>query len=163
LIGCLLLTAPLWAHGNPRAETAQTIGHSGNEARINYSRPRVKGRVIWGELVPYDALWRTGADRSTTLTLSGPLKVDGKEVPAGTYGLYTLPGKAGWTFVISNQSQLFDVKGYEQSQDELRVTARVEEAEHQEYMSFSFENVSDTSADIVLRWGELAVSFTITE
>lgn len=163
LLVAILVAAPVWAHGNPRAEVAQTIGHSGNEARINYGRPHVKGRVIWGELVPYDQPWRTGADKTTTLILSGPLKVDGQEVPAGTYGLFTVPGEEGWVFVISKQSQLFGVRGYDQAQDLLRSPAKVEEAEHQEYMSFSFENVTETSADIVLRWETLKASFTITE
>lgn len=163
LLAAALVTTSVWAHGNPRAEVAQTIGHSGNEARINYSRPHVKGRVIWGELVPYDQPWRAGADQTTTLTLSGPLKVEGQEVPAGTYGLFAVPGEQGWIFIISKQPKLFGVRDYDPAEDLLRTAATVGEAEHQEYMSFSFENVTDTSADIVLRWATLEASFTITE
>jgi len=88
--------------------------------RIIYSRPQVKGRKVFGDLVPYDRIWRTGANESTEFTTYRPIGIQGNELPAGNYTLYTIPGKKEWTIIISSQQFTWGTYDYDQSKDVLR-------------------------------------------
>src|SRR5215470_14295231 len=87
---------------SPNATVTQMIGVT--EVAIHYSRPGVKGRKIWGDLVPYGEVWRTGANENTTISFSTPVKVEGHELPAGLYGLQTLPTATEWTVIFSKDA-----------------------------------------------------------
>ena len=93
--------------------------------KIRYSRPSVRGRVIFGEVVPYDRFWRTGADAATRLTLSRPIYFNGKELPAGAYSIFTIPSKNGWTIIFNKQSDIWGTE-YKAENDVLRVPMSVE-------------------------------------
>jgi len=127
-----------------------------------YSSPGVKDRVIWGELVPYDEIWRTGANEATTIEFSGDVMIEGNKLAAGKYGLYTIPGKDEWTFIFSKQTNLWGTGGYKQEEDALRVKVKPMEAPFCERMHFMFRDVKDDSAKVMLHWEKLMVGFMIT-
>ncbi|HPC84131.1 MAG TPA: DUF2911 domain-containing protein [Thermoanaerobaculaceae bacterium] len=145
---------------SPRATVSQTVGLT--DISIAYCRPGVKGRVIWGGLVPYDQVWRTGANEATTITFSDAVKVGGTEVPAGTYGLFTIPGKESWTVILNKGAKLWGAYEYKQEEDVLRFAVKPRPAAaHQEWMEFRFEGLSTESAEVVLAWERLEIAIPI--
>jgi Protein of unknown function (DUF2911) len=144
---------------SPGASVSQTVGVT--EITVRYSRPGVKERKIWGGLVPYGEVWRTGANENTTITFSTPVRLGGTELPAGTYGLQTIPTEKEWTVILSKDADLWGAFDYKPEHDALRLQATPRPAEFQERMGFSFEDVTDTSAKVVLRWEKIAVPFTV--
>ena len=142
------------------ASVTQTIGIT--EVTIKYHRPGVKGRVIWGGLVPYDTMWRTGANEATTISFTDTVSIEGSLVPSGTYGLATIPGRDKWTVLFHNKPELGGVFDYKQEYDVLRITVTPQSAEHQEWMRFFFEDLTENSAQVVLHWEKLKVPFAIS-
>ncbi|MGK2860226.1 MAG: DUF2911 domain-containing protein [Thermoanaerobaculia bacterium] len=160
----LALTLPLAAQietpqVSPSASVTQTIGTS--KITVEYHRPGVKGRQIWGGLVPYDSPWRMGANEATTLTLSDAVKVDGKELPAGKYSFFAIPGKEKWTLIINKDPEQWGAYGYDQAKDALRVEVKPVEAPHTEWMRFSIDPTSPMSANVTMNWEKLAVSMKV--
>jgi hypothetical protein len=145
---------------SPNATVAQTIGMT--KVEVVYSRPHVKGptrkeeRVIWGALVPYDQVWRTGANAVTKITFDGDVTVEGQKLAAGAYGLYTIPGKTEWT-VIFNKVTTGSVADYSAEKDALRVKVKPETADMQELFTIGFPQVTSSSAVLALRWEKLSV------
>lgn len=144
---------------SPKASVSQTVGVT--EVTIHYSSPAVKGRTIWGELVPYGEVWRTGANENTTITFGTPVRIGGKELPKGTYGLQTIPTANEWTVIFSKDAELWGAFNYKPENDALRIQVRPEPADFSERMVFTFEDTTDTSTKAVLRWEKLRVPFTI--
>jgi len=161
LAGAALAQAPQMQlpRPSPGASVSQTVGVT--EITLRYSRPGVKERKIWGGLVPYGEVWRTGANENTTITFSTPVRLGGTELPAGTYGLQTIPTEKEWTVILSKDADLWGAFNYKPENDAVRFQATPQPAEHQERMGFAFEDVTDTSAKIVLRWEKIAVPFTV--
>lgn len=145
------------ARVSPNASVSQTIGTS--EVSITYGRPSVNDREIFGGLVAYDQVWRTGANESTAITFSDDVMIEGQKVEAGTYSLYTIPGQDEWTIIIN--SKLSWGTQYDEGQDVLRVTTTPQEAQHAEQFMIYFEDVTDSSAECVLHWNNTMVPFTI--
>jgi hypothetical protein len=143
---------------SPKATVSQTVGLT--DVTITYCRPSVKGRVIWGGLVPYDQVWRTGANEATTITFSDDVTIEGTTLPAGTYGLFTIPGKNEWTVVFNKGAKQWGAYEYKQADDVLRVQVKPQAAEFHELMTFSFPAVSTESAQVALAWEKLQVAFT---
>src|SRR5258708_31835588 len=145
---------------SPNASVSQTIGVT--KVEVVYSRPHVKGptrkeeRVIWGGLVPYDEVWRTGANAVTKITFDGDVTVEGQKLAAGAYGLYTIPGKADWT-VIFNKVTTGSVADYSAEKDALRVKVKPEATERHELFTIEFPQVTSSSAVLALRWEKLSV------
>jgi hypothetical protein len=121
----------------------------------------VKDRKIWGELVPYGQVWRTGANENTTISFGTPVRIGGKELPAGIYGLQTIPTEGDWTVIFSKDAELWGAFNYKPENDALRIQAKPQTAEFRERMTFDIEDVTDTSAKVVLRWEKLSVPFTV--
>jgi hypothetical protein len=144
---------------SPKAAVSQWVGVT--EIEILYSSPGVKNRTVWGELVPYNQVWRTGANENTTITFSTPVRIQGKELPAGTYGLQTIPTPGEWTVIFSKDAELWGAFNYKPENDALRIQARPQAADFRERMIFTFDNVTDTTADVVLHWEKLKVPFTV--
>jgi hypothetical protein len=144
---------------SPGATVSQTIGMS--EVKISYSRPGVKGRVIWGGLVPYDQVWRTGANEATTISFSDTVMFEGQKLNPGTYMLATIPSKEEWTIIINSKKDLWGAFGYDEKDDILRVKVKPQEAEFTERMKFDFSDLTDSSATIELRWEKLKVPMRI--
>jgi DUF2911 family protein len=144
---------------SPKASVTQTIGLT--TVTVRYSRPAVKGRTIWGEVVPYDEPWRTGENEATTITFSDDVKVMGNRLAAGTYGLFTIPRRRAWTVVFSRQTDLWGAVAYKPEQDALRIEVKPETAEHEEWLQFSFDSLAIDAADLVLRWERLELAVPI--
>jgi len=144
---------------SPKSSLMQTVGLT--DVTITYSRPGVKGRQIWGALVPWDKVWRTGANEATTFTVSDDVTINGQRLPKGTYSLHTIPGKDQWTIIFNNVANQWGSFNYDASKDALRVTAKPEKAPFTEMMTFEVPSVSADRATVVLRWENLAVPFTI--
>jgi tetratricopeptide (TPR) repeat protein len=128
---------------------------------VSYHRPLVKGRTIWGKVVPYGEVWRAGANENTTITFADPVSVEGKPLAAGTYGLHMLPGENEWTVIFSKDHTAWGSFTYNQADDALRVTVKPKTAEMQEALAYSFDDVKSDSAVVTLRWEKLAVPFKV--
>jgi hypothetical protein len=144
---------------SPHASVAQTIGTT--ELSVSYSRPGVKGRAIWGELVPWDKPWRTGANEITQFKTTDDILVEGQPLPAGAYGLVTIPAESGWTIAFTKDKDLWGAYDYKPEHDQLRVTVKAQAAPMQERMSFTIEPTADDQADVVLAWDKLRVPFHV--
>ncbi len=166
LAGMLLALCALPAHADlvlprvsPSAFVAQTIATTRLE--VSYNRPGVKGRVIWGDLVPYDTIWRTGANEATTFETDHDVTVGGEPLAAGKYALFTIPGRDAWTVVFNSQADQWGAFDHDTTKDVVKIRVKPESAAHEEWMRFSFENLTNRSGDLVLRWEELAVPIHI--
>ncbi len=143
---------------SPKATVSQTVGLT--DVTITYCRPSVKGRVIWGGLVPYDQVWRTGANEATTITFGDDVTIEGTRLPAGTYGLFTIPGKDEWTVIFNKGAKQWGAFEYKQDQDILRIKVKPVPSEFHELMTFSFPVVSTESAEVALQWEKLTIPIT---
>jgi len=145
---------------SPNAQVKQTIGIT--DLTITYSRPGVKNRTIWGELVPYDKPWRTGANDASTFTATTDVTVAGQKLAAGTYSFFTIPSAKDWTIIFSRQHELWGAFDYDPKQDALRVTATPTAAgAPSEWMFLGFDNLTPSSTDLVIRWEKLTVAVPI--
>lgn len=142
---------------SPNATVSQTIGTT--DITITYGRPAVKDREIFGGLVPYGEVWRTGANESTALVVSNDVTIEGNKLAAGTYSLYTIPSKDKWTIIIN--SKLSWGTQYDKSKDVFRFEVEPRKADYIERMMFYFTDLTQESATIVLHWDETEVPFTI--
>lgn len=142
---------------SPNAVVSQTIGTT--QISLTYGRPSVNDREIFGGLVPYDEVWRTGANESTAITFSDDVLIEGELVEAGTYSLYTLPGEETWSIIINDK--LSWGTQYDVSEDALRVNVDAEESFFVEQMLIYFEDISAESGDMVIHWADTRVSVKI--
>lgn len=146
---------------SPTANLTQTVGMV--DITINYSRPGLKGRTIFGDLVPYDAVWRTGANHCTTIEFAEEVTFDGNAVPAGKYGLYTIPGKEKWTVIISKQNDLWGTSGYDEAQDVVRFEVEPYTIEEPiESLTIEFDGFTDNGATLYLMWDKTVIMMPIT-
>lgn len=141
------------------AKVIQRVGIT--DITINYHRPLVKGRKVWGGLVPYGQVWRAGANENTTIEFTDPVSVEGKPLAKGTYGLHMLPTENEWTVIFSKTATAWGSFTYNQSEDALRVTVKPQAAEMKEALAYEVDDVTPTSAVIALRWEKLAVPFKV--
>lgn len=144
---------------SPKSTLTQTVGVT--DITITYSRPGVKGRKIWGELVPFDKVWRTGANEATTIAFSDDVWINGQKLAKGTYSLQTIPTAGDWTIIFNSVADQWGSDGYDQAKDALRVTAKPEPADHREWLTFEIPEMTTDTAKVVLRWEKLAVPFSV--
>src|SRR5260221_13947898 len=140
-----------------RAISTQHIGLT--DITIDYCRPLVGGREIWGKAVPYGQPWRSGANENTTISFTDDVSVEGHPLPAGTYGLHTIPTADQWTIIFSKNSTSWGSFSYDEKEDALRVTVKPHAAELQEALAYTFEELKPDSVAVTLRWEKLAVPF----
>lgn len=141
------------------ASISQTIGLT--DITITYHRPGVKGRQIWGALVPYGQPWRTGANEATTISFSDDVTVNGQNLPKGTYAFFAIPTPKDWTLIFNNVAKQWGAFSYDPSKDALKVTVTPQPAPFTEWMTYEFPNVSTDTATVQLRWENLVVPFTV--
>jgi tetratricopeptide (TPR) repeat protein len=171
LIPFILLISTSFSHSqnlvlprvSPAAEITQTIGLS--EIIINYSRPSVRDRDIWGGLVPYNGgvpfPWRAGANENTTVYFSDDVKINDSDLAAGIYGFYIIPSDKEWILIFNKHSKSWGSFFYDSSQDALRINIVPERIHFNEWLEYRFENINSNSADICLHWENLNVRFTV--
>lgn len=145
---------------SPRAVLEQTVGLT--EVTIDYSRPSKKGRQIFGGLVPYGEVWRTGANQPTKLSFSDDVTLGGKAVPAGTYALYTIPGPQEWTVIVYSSTDLWGSFGYDESNDVARFSAKPETLDCEvESFTIGIDALRNDSATVYLDWADTRVAFEL--
>ena len=141
------------------AKISQTIGLS--EVSVSYHRPGVKGREIWGNVVKYDEVWRAGANEPTLITFSDDVTIDGKKLGAGTYRFVVIPSKTGdWALIFNTETKNWGTV-YDAKYDSLKITVKPETAANEEWMSFSFTDLTPASARVVLAWEKIRLSFKV--
>lgn len=144
---------------SPFCELTQYVGVS--KITITYSRPGVKEREIWGGLVPYDQIWRTGANENTTIEFSDPVTINGNKLDAGKYGLHTIPGKEKWIVIFSFDNDKWGSMNYAKQNDALRIEVTPEEHPFAERLTIDVEHFTDRSADVAIFWEKLKVCFKV--
>jgi hypothetical protein len=145
---------------SPTATIKQRVGLT--DIEIVYSRPGVKGRKIFGSLVPYGAVWRTGANNATKITFSTDVKINGAAVAAGTYALFTIPGEDEWTIIINKGAAQWGSFQYKEADDVVRVKATPKKlAMHIENFLIDVNGISDEAATMYLAWDDVAVPVKI--
>ncbi len=144
---------------SPNAEVTQSVGPS--IIKIDYSRPGVKGREIWGKLVPFDQVWRAGANDATTISFSTDVTIDGKKLAAGSYSFFILPTANEWTFIFNSEPKQWGAFSYNKDKDVLRVPVKTEAAPQQEWLSYNLEDIKSNSCKFALKWEKLIAGVTI--
>ncbi len=144
---------------SPDATVSQVVGIT--RITVDYSSPGVKGRPIWGDLVPYGKVWRTGANEVTSITFSTAVKVNGNKLDAGTYGIHMIPGKVEWEIIFSGDTKTDDPMDYDSSKDVLRIKVKPQENPFTERMAFTITDMDENSARVNLLWEKLKLSFTV--
>ncbi|HEX5002909.1 MAG TPA: DUF2911 domain-containing protein [Bacteroidia bacterium] len=158
-----LAIAPVFAQlqiprPSPNASVTQAVGLT--DITIDYSSPGVKDRTIWGGLVPYDKVWRTGANAATAITFSRDVTIAGNKVPKGKYSVFTIPGATEFT-VILNKDVTATTDSYKMEEDQLRFKVKVAAAPFRERLAFMFSNFDDTKTTIDFEWEKIRVSFDV--
>ena len=169
LIGSVLLTglfaqapAPKLAFpdASPAATIKQRVGVT--DIEISYNRPGMKGRTVFGGLVPYGEVWRTGANTATKITFSTEVKLNGTAVPAGTYELFTIPGQSEWTVIVHKNMSQWGSYAYDAKNDVARVTAKPTASTNaMETLSLGFSDLHNESAMLNLSWEKTRVSVKV--
>ncbi|MEO6961427.1 MAG: DUF2911 domain-containing protein [Puia sp.] len=145
---------------SPVQNVKQEFGLSTIE--LSYSRPGVKSRKIFGDLVPYGIVWRTGANQATTLSFGDSVVIGGTPVPPGKYGLLTIPGPDEWTIIITRQTDVTNPSAYKADQDIVRVKARTQEFPYPiETFTILFSNIMPASCDLAIVWDKTLVALPI--
>lgn len=161
------LTTALQAQGlkMPQASPAQTIVQDFGLGKItlNYARPSMKGRKIFGALEPYGKVWRTGANNATTIKFTDDVSIEGTNVPAGEYSIFTIPGKTEWTFILNKTIKQWGAYEYKEADDVLRIKVKpIALKAPVETFTMQFANVLPTSAQLHLMWETTALAINIT-
>jgi len=162
IISCLAMDAQQLNTPAPSPTVTVKQNFALSSIELSYSRPGVKGRKVFGDLVPYGKVWRTGANQATTITFGEDVNINGTKVPAGKYGLLTIPGETEWTVIISKQTDVSSPADYKQTEDLLRVSTQVQS------MPFALEtfmiiigNISDNSCTIGFAWDNVYTDFKV--
>lgn len=142
------------------AEVLQRIGLT--DIKITYHRPGVKDRKIWDGLVPYEKIWRAGANENTTISFTHDVRINGNDISAGTYGFHTIPGEEEWILIFSNNATSWGSYFYNEEEDALRIQIEPEEAVYTEWLCYGFDALTDSSAIVYLQWENLRIPFTIS-
>ena len=146
---------------SPNAIASQTFGTA--MAVVEYGRPSVRGREVFGALVPYGEVWRTGANEATTLTVTDDVLVEGEALAAGTYSLFTIPGEETWTVVLNGTAQQWGAFNYDAEADALRADVIAETGRPvQEQMLMLFEDVDAEGATLILAWDDVRIPVRLT-
>jgi hypothetical protein len=152
-----LLTLP---EASQRASVTQRLGTT--DITVSYHRPLINGRKVWGGLVPYDQVWRAGANENTTIAFTDPVSIEGEALAKGTYGLHMIPGTDSWTVIFSKNFASWGSFSYKQEEDALRVKVKPQGSEMHEALAYDFDDVKPNSAAVTLRWEKLAVPFRVS-
>lgn len=165
-IACLFITAAAVAQQGiqvPResqySQVLQRIGIT--DITITYHSPAVNDRIIWGKLVPYDQVWRAGANENTTITFTTDVTVNKQPLPAGTYGLHMIPRTDTWTVIFSKNYKAWGSFSYKQEEDALRIEVQPQPHAFTQWLTYNFTTKADESATVELSWDKLAVAFNI--
>lgn len=158
----LLLSAQDLPQPSPKGRVDQVVGLT--NVSIEYSRPSVKGRAVFGDLVPYGKLWRLGANGCTVMSFDGPVVIEDVKVPAGKYSLFAEPNEGAWVFHLNKNTALWGTDGFKPEEDVAvwKAVASTADGVFTETLTFGFDEVKDDKARIDVRWEKTRASFTLT-
>ncbi|MBW0160237.1 MAG: DUF2911 domain-containing protein [Sediminibacterium sp. Gen4] len=131
----------------------------GDSIKINYHSPGVRKRIIWGGLVPYDEVWVTGAHDATTLEMPQAFVVSGKEIPAGKYAIFSIPGKTEWTLIINKNWKQHLATEYDEKEDVVRIKVKPKKVNHTERLQYFIETGKSKTGKIAVTWEKIRVEF----
>ncbi|MFY7788015.1 MAG: DUF2911 domain-containing protein [Thermoflexibacteraceae bacterium] len=171
LIG--LLSMPLWVfaqettkdskvvlpYSSPYSTAQQIIGLTA--IKIEYYRPSVRGRNIWGEIVPYDKVWRTGANQATTIEFSDDVLLNDKQIKAGKYALYTIPSKKEWTILLNKNADSWGTESYREEDNVVAFKVKPLKDKFEETFKIEIANIEKVTADIFIEWEHIVIPLTI--
>jgi len=148
----------------PYASQAAQVKQRGGvtDITITYHRPMVNGRKIWDGLVPMGKVWRAGANENTTFEINTPVSIEGKQLPAGTYGLHMIANADTWTVIFSKMSVAWGSYTYNQGEDALRVDVKPHPIEMEEALEYEFEDLKPDSVTVTMKWEKVAVPFRVS-
>jgi hypothetical protein len=142
------------------SEVSKRLGNT--DIKISYHAPAVRGRVVWGGLVPYDAVWVTGAHKATSLEVGKDFRVGNKTIPAGKYALFSVPGKEEWTIIINKNWNQHLADDYAEAEDLVRVKVKPQTtAETTERLNYAIEQTGKNAANIIVSWEKLRIPFEV--
>lgn len=144
---------------SPGAKVVQSIGIT--DVAITYHRPAVRERVIWGGLEPWGKVWRMGANEATNISFTHPVKVEGRDVPAGRYALFAIPGQVRWTVVLNKDHGQWGAFRYKESEDVLRFEVKPQAGPLVEWLAFTITPESRTSAVVEMAWEKVRIPFKV--
>jgi len=156
-----------------KSSVTQYVGVD-TQITINFSRPAVKARVVWGNIVPYGLgtsdryadgkpfPWRAGANENTTIELNNDVKIEGSILAAGKYSIHMIPSKTDWIIIFNKNSNQWGSFSYDESADALRVSVTPVDAPFEEFLNYSFGNITENSVVAFLHWEKLKIPFQIT-
>ncbi|MBI5807588.1 MAG: DUF2911 domain-containing protein [Ignavibacteriales bacterium] len=144
---------------SPKAAVSQTIGYT--EISVEYSRPSVHGRKIWGDLVPYNKVWRTGANEATVIQFTTDVSINGNKIPAGRYSLFTIPNEKEWTIIFNKVDKQWGAFNYKEDQDLIRFNVTPTQNEFVESLIYYFSDITSNSVLLNIAWEKIKVSFKI--
>lgn len=144
---------------SPTATINQRVGLT--DFTVVYSRPSAKGRTIFGDLVPFGQVWRTGANACTILSSTSDFKMGGEEIKAGKYALFTIPEEGSWTIIVSTQTNLWGNSGYDAANDVARFVVNTTESDFDESFGIDFDAFTTNSAKLILEWENTAVAIPV--
>jgi hypothetical protein len=145
---------------SPRASVSQVVGLT--TLSVDYGRPGINGRVIWGGLVPWDSAWRAGANVNTVFASTSAFIFGGTTLPAGRYGVFMIPGRQQWTVILSRQANAWGAFSYTPTEDAVRVTVPPRAADFVERLQYSLDEPTQEAVTLTMRWEKLAVSVPVT-
>lgn len=152
-------TPPIFPQLSPSASVSQTIGTTTVE--IKYHRPAARGRQIFGALVPYDQVWRTGANEATTIRFSDSVQINGQKVAAGTYALFSIPNQDRWTVILNKRALQQGAWEYDPREDVLRLDVKPKAVPHTEWLTYEIYPASSATAYVDLYWEKVRVSLLV--
>lgn len=144
---------------SPLSTVTQKVGLT--DVSITYSRPSAKDRKVFGDLVPYDKMWRTGANKSVKFSISDSISVGGKKIGKGDYSIFTIPNEKEWTIIINKAVDLSGTNGYKEEDDVVRFKVTPTANQYTESFTFNFANVTTNSAEVEMTWEKTRVAFKI--
>lgn len=144
---------------SPGAAVLQRVGLT--EIEVDYGSPAVKDREIWGKLIPFGKLWRTGANEATIISFTTDVNILGNEIPAGKYTLLSIPNEDEWTFIINEDITLVGTANYDEEFDVARFKVKPTAGNHRERLTFLFENTTNQETTLVMEWAKLRMEIPI--
>jgi len=154
----LILTDTL--KGSSQRTAMSTV--NGTHVHIEYSSPGVKGRVIWGGLVPYDKVWVTGAHKATRVQFNKDVMINGTKVPAGQYAFFTIPGKEKWTLILNTRYDQHQADDYNEKEDVVRMEVKPEELNMTQRLTYVVEKIDGKSGEIKMQWEKMIIRLPFT-
>lgn len=141
---------------------SMAVGLIGKDSvKISYHSPGVRGRIIWGGLVPFDEVWVTGAHNATNIAIDRPFVINGKEIPAGKYAFFTIPGKEEWTVIINKHWNQHLTNEYDEKDDVIRFKVKPHSVAHTERLQYFIETAGNNEGKIAFAWEKIRLEFPI--